>query len=111
MFDEIVKTEFKPDGKVTVETESPDPEASQSRVREAGIAPVVPSPWRQAPDQQRFGTQFLSSKSLQREHSYPQIYPQGTVPTVLFSDLAAPLPRFELPPHQLGSLPLPVHNL
>ena len=25
-----------------------------------------------------------------RENSYPQIYPQGTVPTVLFSDLAAP---------------------
>jgi hypothetical protein len=36
--------------------------------------------------QQRFGAQFPSSKSLQRKNSYPQIYPQGTVPTVPFSD-------------------------
>ena len=29
-------------------------------------------------------------RSLSEENSYPQIYPQGTVPTVPFSDLAAP---------------------
>jgi heme-degrading monooxygenase HmoA len=34
---------------------------------------------------------FPSSKSSRRENSYPQIYPQRTVPTVLFSDLAAPV--------------------
>ena len=30
-------------------------------------------------------------RSLSEENSYAQIYPQGTVPTVLFSDLAAPV--------------------
>jgi serine/threonine protein kinase len=41
--------------------------------------------------QQRFGAQLPSSQSLKRENSYPQIYPQGTVPTVLFSDWQPPL--------------------
>jgi hypothetical protein len=36
------------------------------------------------------GTLFSRSQLLQRENSYPQNYPQTKVPTVLFSDLAAP---------------------